>query len=60
MIKRLNQEARKALKEAMEKGIIKQGTETEKSIVETVEEQEVVSFCSSKGCVTFDKWDVIT
>jgi len=59
MSPQLTKEAREALTWAMENGVILPGQETEESIIQTVEDQEIVSFCTSKGTVSFDIHDVI-
>jgi hypothetical protein len=59
MTSQLTKEARGALVWAIENGVIDPGQQTEKSIIETVEDQEIVSFCTAKGTVTFDIHDVI-
>ena len=40
---------------AKEKGIV---TDTEQEIIDIIYEQEIVSYCTSKGCVSFDYNDV--
>ena len=59
MTPELTKEARDALAWAIDNGVISSGQETEESIIKTVENQEIVSFCNSKGTVSFDIHDVI-
>ena len=59
MSPQLTKEARDALVWAIDNGVIDPDQETEKSIIETVEDQEIVSFCNSNGTVSFDIHDVI-
>jgi hypothetical protein len=52
----LTPEARQARDWALEKGI---PVDTVEMIIETVLDQEVVSYCSEQGTVTFDYLDVV-
>ena len=52
----LNTKARQAFTRAKKKGI--EITDTKKQIVDIVLEQEIVSYCNSKGCVSFDVNDL--
>ena len=45
-----------AYKDGFDNGTIK---DTEAEVVATILEQEVVSYCSEKGCYTFDEMDLI-
>ncbi len=57
---KFNRDAFERYIRACEKGILTHNaeTETEQEIIETVLKQEIVSFCSSKGCVSFDISDI--
>lgn len=49
-------EATEAHQYALEKGIT---SDTEQEIIDIVLEQEIVSYCTSKGCVSFDVNDLV-
>jgi len=53
---KLNKKAKGVLKWAREKGIT---NAREKEIVRIVLQQEIVSYCTSAGCVTFDYNDLV-
>jgi len=52
----LTNESLKALDQARVNGICE---DTEQEIIDIVLEQEIVSYCTSKGCVSFDVHDVV-
>ena len=51
----LNKDAKKAYFKALKQGIVEDSIE---EIVAIVEIQEIVSYCTSKGCVSFDDSDL--
>ena len=51
----LNKEALASYNKAFNQGIV---SDTVKEIVETLNNQDVVSYCTSKGCITFDHGDL--
>ena len=55
-IMELNKQAYIRLESAQEAGICK---DSESEIVDIVLEQEIVSYCTSKGCVSFDYDDLM-
>jgi hypothetical protein len=51
----LNNKAIASYNKAFNQGIV---SDTIKEIVETLYNQEVVSYCTSEGCITFDYADL--
>lgn len=51
----LNNEAIAAYNKAFNQGIV---SDSIKEIVETLDNQDCVSYCTSKGCITFDHGDL--
>jgi len=51
----LNNEAIAAYNKAFNQGIV---SDSIKEIVETLDNQDVVCYCTSKGCITFDHGDL--
>ena len=56
----LNRKAFERYINACEKGILTHDAETatEQEIINTILEQEIVSYCTSEGCVSFDYNDL--
>ena len=52
----LNNEATKAYNQGVLEGVV---DESKKWIIETVLEQQIVTFCTSKGQYSFDYYDLI-
>ncbi len=51
----LNNQAIAAYNKAFNQGIV---SDTIKEIIETLDNQDCVSYCTSKGCITFDHGDL--
>ena len=51
----LNNKAIAAYNKAFNQGIV---SDSIKEIVETLDNQDVVCYCTSKGCITFDHGDL--
>jgi hypothetical protein len=51
----LNNEAIAAYNKAFNQGIV---SDSIREIVETLDNQDCVSYCTSKGCITFDHGDL--
>jgi len=54
-MKQFNRKALEAYQEMKDKCNI---TDSEQEVIAIIEQQEIVSYCTSKGCVSFDYSDV--